>query len=163
MTATIIVEDGSLISGANSYISVANFQTYASDRGITITGTEEDLLIQAMDVLNGYNYLGYRYTEDQALPWPRGGVVKHEIYYYDTNEIPQILIDAQCEIALAIDAGYNPLAVITRDKKKVKAGSVEVEYMDGTVSNPVSPKIMNKLSPLLAGGGSSGFFVVERY
>ena len=44
--ASIIVEDGSLVTGANSYISEADLTTYATDRGIVITGTNSILIIK---------------------------------------------------------------------------------------------------------------------
>jgi hypothetical protein len=34
--ATIIVEDGSNVAGANSYVTVAQFTQFCSDRNITI-------------------------------------------------------------------------------------------------------------------------------
>ena len=37
--ATIVVETGSGSTAANSYASEAELATYASDRGLTVTGT----------------------------------------------------------------------------------------------------------------------------
>ena len=51
----LIVEDGSGLSGANSYASTAQADTYASDRGLTAwtgdTATKEAALIRATDYL----------------------------------------------------------------------------------------------------------------
>jgi hypothetical protein len=71
---TIVVEDGSIVASANSYVSAADLSTYATDRGITINGTAAVLLIQAMDYLEQQDFQGYKYTDDQALQWPRGDV-----------------------------------------------------------------------------------------
>lgn len=162
MVATIIVETGARVTGANSYISVANFQTYVSDRGLTITGTEEDLLIQAMDYLESLDYVGYRYTEDQTLEWPRADAVKKRIYWYDVDEIPQELIDAQCEVALAIDAGNGPIDNVARATKREKVGELEVEYKDNSASTVVVRKINAKLQRLLAHKSSGISFVVGK-
>lgn len=162
MTATIIVEDGTKVANANSYISVANFQTYASDRGITISGTEEDLLIQAMDYLENLDFKGYRLTEDQALEWPRSEVPKFDIYWYDTDEIPQLLIDGLCEVALAIDAGNSPLSNIDKSVKREKVDVLEIEYRDGGNDAVIVRKIMNKLKDLLRSNRGGISFVVDR-
>jgi len=128
--ATIIVETGSGSTTANSYISEADFETYASDRGITLTGDSNVLLIQAMDYIEQQPFKGYKYSDTQALQWPRGNVTI-DGYYVDVDEIPQLLKDALCETAIGVDAGNNPLAVEERATKMEKVGDIEVEYMDG--------------------------------
>lgn len=162
MTATIVVEDGTIVAGANSYISVVDLTTYATDRGLTIAATNpEDLLIEAMDYIESLSYVGARYTEDQALVWPRSGAVKHEVYTYDVTEIPQLLIDGLCEAALAIDAGNSPLADVDRAVKKEKVGPLDVEFMDNAASKTIVKKIKTKLRPLLSGLGGFQFPVYK--
>ena len=39
---TLIVEDGSIVAGAESYISVADAETFLNNRGLTLTGSESD-------------------------------------------------------------------------------------------------------------------------
>ena len=56
--ATIIVETGAGLTNSNSYVSEADLATYATDRGITITGTAAVLIIQAMDYLESRQFLG---------------------------------------------------------------------------------------------------------
>jgi hypothetical protein len=163
MTATIIVEDGTLVSGANSYATTATLATYADERGVTIAAAaSEDLLIEAMDYIESLMYIGAQYTEDQALVWPRSGAVKKIHWTYDSDEIPQLLIDGLCEVALAIDAGNSPIANIDRATKKEKVGPVEVEYKDGSASSTIVKKINTKLSALLAGGAGGANFLVGK-
>jgi len=159
MTATIIVEDGTIVANANSYVSTATLATYASDRGVTITGTQEDLLIKAMDYIESLNFIGLQLTEDQALSWPRSGARKKKIYWYDTDEIPADLIDALCETALAIDAGNSPLNDLERATSKEKVGDIEVEYKDGSASSVIVKKINAKLKDLISSDGGIGFNV----
>jgi len=156
MAATIIQETGARVAGANSYVTVAELTTYADERGVTISAAEEeDLLIEAMDYLESLDYIGYRYTEDQALEWPRADAVKYKIYWYEVDEIPQDLKDAQCEIALAIDAGNGPLDNLDRKTKRKKVGDIEVEYAAGSNSDVVVRKINAKLKNLIIGAGVS--------
>lgn len=163
MTATIVIETGAIIAGANSYISAAGLTTYGTDRGVTITATNpEDLLIEAMDYLESLDFLGLQYTEDQALVWPRSGVVKKKLWQYEVTEIPQELIDGLCEIALAIDAGNSPIANIDRATIKEKVGPVEVQYKDGSASSTIVKKINTKLKDLLVAGNNGINFVVSK-
>lgn len=155
--ATIVVEDGTVVGDANSYITAAQLDAYASDRGKTISGTQADLLIQAMDYLEAQNFKGIKYSRDQALQWPRVEVAVDN-YYLDSDTIPQLLKDAQAEIAIAIDEGYSPFARVDRATKKEKVDVIEVEYMDGGNVNPIVQTINLKLAKLLKSGGS-GFMV----
>ncbi len=52
----IVVEDGTQVAGANSYVSESDLTTYASDRGVALSETESVLIIKAMDYLNTLRY-----------------------------------------------------------------------------------------------------------
>ena len=158
--ATIIVEDGSIVAGANSYISEANLTTYATDRGITIVGTKADLLIQAMDYIEQQYFIGLKYTQDQPLQWPRAGVEIDE-FPIAVTEIPTLLIEALAETALAIDAGNSPIADLERTKQQVTVGPVSVTYAEGGNSAVVVRKISNKLAKLITGSGGINFEVTR--
>lgn len=160
--ATIVVEDGTIVSGANSYVSEATLTTYATDRGVTLTTGTAVLLILAMDYVESLDFIGYQYTEDQALSWPRTDAKKDDIYWYDSNEIPQKLKDGLCEVALAIDAGNSPAANLERATKREKVGDLEVEYSDGSNSSVVVRKINNKLKDLVKGGLNGASFIVGK-
>jgi hypothetical protein len=163
MTATIVVETGAIVTGSNSYVSAADLTTYGTDRGVTISAANpEDLLIEAMDYLESLEYIGDRYTEDQELEWPRSGAVKKKHWTYDNTEIPQDLIDAQCEVALAIDASNSPLANVERSTIKEKVGDLEVEYKAGSSSSVIVKKINTKLKDLLASGNGGINFIVSK-
>ncbi len=152
---TLIIEDGSQVANSNSYISVVDFEAYAAVRGITISGTSEALLIQAMDYLESLQFIGLKVSSTQSLQWPRSGVVI-DGYAFASDDIPNELIKGQCEVAISIDQGNGPLAVISRAKKRVKAGAVEVEYSDSAASTNVVRTISASLYKLLSGSGVGG-------
>ena len=149
--ATIIVEDGTGLTNSNSYISEAALTTYATDRGVTISGTNAVLLIQAMDYIEQQNFKGVKGSDAQALQWPRYGVVV-DGYPIDTTEVPQLLKDALAEVALGIDGGNNPMANIERLAKREQVGDISVEYMDGTYDQTYLKAAEMKLSKLLVSG-----------
>lgn len=156
--ATIVIEDGTEVAGANSYASEAELSTYAADRGVTITGTPAILLIQAMDYIEQQNFKGEKNSNTQPLVWPRYGVWI-DGFAIDSDTIPQLLKDAQMEAAISIDGSNDPLADIGREVKKQKLEGLEIEYMDGARQKTSNAKVDNKLRKLLKGGGSSGMVI----
>lgn len=154
---TIVIENGTEVTGANSYATEAELAAYAAARGVSITADTEQLLIRAMDYIEAQSFAGIKSSSTQPLQWPRYDVVL-DCYLINSDAIPQLLKDAQMEAALAIDAGEDPLANIPRTKKRASVGSISVEYTDGAAATTIVRKITAKLSKLLTGGGS-GFRV----
>jgi hypothetical protein len=152
----IIVEDGTQVANANSYVSTGFLIKYAADRGVSLDKSPSVLLISAMDYVEYLNYKGYRVSEEQALQFPRYEVPKDERYNYDSDEIPKELQEGLCEVAMAIDAGNDPLQDICRTTIKEKVGEIEVQYKESSASTTIVRKINNKLAKLLEGGSGSG-------
>lgn len=109
MAIQIIVEDGSIVDGANSYVSVADARIYAANRGVQLPAENDEvaaMLIAATDYLEaqGCRFKGRKVDCDQPLQWPRRGV-----YLccdpYPTNKIPKDLIAAQIKLAMAANDG----------------------------------------------------------
>jgi hypothetical protein len=151
---TIIVEDGSIVTNANSYVSAADLSAYATARGITISGNSDVLLIKAMDYIDSQNFKGAKWTRDQPLQWPRVDVWV-DGFILDASSIPQLLKNAQMEAALSIDAEVDPLADIPRLESSVTVGPISVSYEKGGNSVTISQKISAQLKKLLAGNAMS--------
>lgn len=159
MTATLIIENGTGKADSNTYVSASELSTYADERGITISGTSEDLLIKAMDYLEGLDFKGRKNTRAQALQWPRWGVWV-DGYPVDSNDIPTILKEAQMQLAVSIDGGYDPLEIIEPKVTKEKVDVIEIEYNWTGAKKDIDPRINNKLKKLLKAG--PGVFRVEK-
>ncbi len=155
----IIIEDGTIVSGANSYVTVDELETYADDRGITLTGDPEQLLIQAMDFLESLNYIGIKKDKDQDLQWPRCGVYI-DGYCFPNDEIPKELKKSQLSVAVSIDQGNGPLSVVERTTKSETVGPISVTYMDDASSTNIDRNISANLRKLLR-GGSAGYTVIK--
>jgi len=152
---TIIVEDGSIVEGANSYVSEAQLTTYASDRGITLTADADVLLIRAMDYIESLGYKGVKSYRSQPLQWPRRGVYI-DGYYVDSDVIPNELKNGLMQTAIAMDQGFDPLAVQTQGIKSETVDVISVTYMDGSSSSPIIRQINAALYKLLGGNGGTG-------
>lgn len=149
----IIVEDGSIVAGANSYVSESELTTYCTNRGVTLTGTASQLLLLAMDYIESLAFIGVKRTKDQPLVWPRYRVYV-DGYYLNEDEIPVQLKNGVMECAIAIDQGNSPLIDLPRATKREKVGDLEVEYMDKSSSVITNRKVNSALKKLLANGGT---------
>lgn len=130
--AIIVVEDGTGVIGANSYVSVAEFQAWLADRGYVITGDPSELLIRAMDYIESLNYWGSPVICEQDLSWPRAWVPMEGCCYFNSNEIPQALKTAQMQVARSIDVGIDPLSTLPRLVSSVTVGPISVTYEKGS-------------------------------
>lgn len=140
---SLIVEDGTGKTDADSYVSVADCTTYAAARGIALTGDTAAIevnIIKAMDYIESQNFKGYKYTDEQALQWPRGSV-SIDGYSVDVDEIPTALINALNEAAIVENQGSEILPTNERETKREKVDVIEVEYVDGARNNPSYPKV----------------------
>lgn len=171
---SLIVEDGSGLSTAESYISVADADTYHSNRGNTswcsLTVTQkEQLLRKATDyMVQSYRtkWAGARKYDDQALDWPRYDVPKFDspsgygVYpsYYDDSSVPGEVKVACAEFALKANSAT--LAPdVDRITKREKVGQLEVEYDTNALPYKTYRAIDNLLRPMLIGQSTSGAFV----
>lgn len=160
----LIIEDGSIVSGADSYATVAELRAYAAKRGVTLPAEDSDceaLLIKAMDYLQSYEdrFKGSRVQATQPVSWPRVDVCVYG-FYIAADAIPQALIDAQ--VSLAIEAqslDLQPTVDPTSQKGAVTEETVDVitvKYAEPAVarSTPSFAKADALLAPLLKSGGS---------
>lgn len=150
----IIVENGSIVPGANSYVTEAELAQYATDRGVTLVGTASQLLYKSMDYIEAQSYIGYKSTQEQPLQWPRDSAYI-DGYLFSSAEIPKELKEGQMMVAISIDAGVDPLSTVDRAIKAEALGPMSTEYADNASDAQIIRSISSKLSKLLASSGGS--------
>ena len=108
---SIIVEDGSVVANAVSYVTVADADAYLLARGdevwaaLTITEKEEALrkATDYMESRYGPKWLGYRVGSTQVLSWPRKWVQipgLSNVEYYLDSEVPTVIKNVCAELAV---------------------------------------------------------------
>lgn len=137
--------------GFNSYASVNDLTAFATSRGHDVPDSDDcaSLLFQAMDYLNGLNWLGVRAETGQPLPWPRRRAC-YDGEMLPPNFIPPQLVQAQCRLALAAQDGELD-GTLTRGVTTETAGKVSLQYSDAADSGEVTfPWLSGLLRGLLS-------------
>ncbi len=134
-----------------AYGTDSGLNSYASARGITLSGTESVLLTLAHDYIESLDYIGEKTDETQVDQWPRKDAIVdgEEI---DKDTVPQDVIDAEFQTAIAIDQGNSPFATITPSIKSETVDTISVEFQDGAGNRSFDPMINLKLRKYLRGG-----------
>lgn len=141
----------------NTYASVDDLRTFAAGRGYTIPSDDGEcgqLLMQAMDYLEGKSWCGQRSHTSQPLSWPRTGVRFDGVDLPD-DAIPQRLVDAQCRLAVEsqeIDLTPSVAGGGAVTMERIE-GAVTVQYEPGTnKASPSFPWFYSSMRGLVVGG-----------
>ncbi len=145
MAVTIVVEDGTSKTDANSYASLAAADTYHEERlhvSDWTGATDDDKnrgLVQATRMLDELvDWNGTRVDEDQALRWPREGVYTPDGDEVDNDAIPTFLSNATAEYARLLIASDRGADSATLGFKELRAGSLKM-IVDKYDRAPVLP------------------------
>ncbi|MEW6658776.1 MAG: DnaT-like ssDNA-binding protein [Thermodesulfobacteriota bacterium] len=155
---TIIIEDGSGVTGANSYVSVASATAYLNSKGLTTWGTstttaKEVSLNQATLYMELLPWKGAKALQTYPLAWPRRGMLDRDGYSVLSDTIPQSVKYAQIELAYRYKAGKNPLADISSGDgyvTKESVGPIEIDHSLGYSTSDKFPEIDRLLEPFLS-------------
>ena len=146
MALTLIVEDGSAKTDANSYASRAEGNTYheghvaASAWTAATDAQKEAALVMATRAIDAlYRFEGWKLTTTQALQWPRTECPDVERSdgedYLADDAVPACVRDAACELArhfLTEDR--------TGDAEGIGLRSLTIEDAVRMVFDPLRPK-----------------------
>lgn len=132
-----IVEDGSVVAGANSYSTTLSADNYWVDRGIpaewaaAIDTDKQAALIRGTQYVDGVfrtRWKGFRVKPLQSLGWPRMGVYEGSImdsnYYISSDTVPVKLRNAVAELAWRHLKGA--VLIPDRDEAPLKSSSTTV-------------------------------------
>lgn len=151
----LVVEDGTGISNANAYVSVAEADAYFLARNNTAwaartTADKEKSILYATSFLDGqFFWYGHISKSDQALGWPRILVYDQEGRSLPSNSVPQRVKDSTCELALeALDKPLSPSLARGGAIKRQKVSSLEIEYFERASSERTFPIVRQVLRGL---------------
>lgn len=165
---TLVVEDGTGLSTAESYLSIADIEAYFAKYGrepsgwsaLTTTQKEQRArqAAQYLDMTYINRWKGVRVVEEQALSWPRAGVEDQDGWGLDSDSVPQRVKDAQAELVARATANELLTDVDTPGtiaSKSVSLGplSESVSYVGGSKQQKEYTVVDRLLEGLLEYGG----------
>ncbi|WP_422847209.1 DnaT-like ssDNA-binding protein [Acidovorax sp. M14] len=169
---TLIVENGTGVPNANSYVSLDEAKEYHELRGSDWTGSDEELTrnliiaLESLVALYGPNFRSKPYTHVQNKTlFPR-----HQFYdahgrYVKSGQIPDCVKHTQCELALMHSQDID-LFPIANTAQNISSESVTVGPISETISYstavssesyPGFRKIDLLIAPMLNGKTNASF------
>lgn len=166
----LIVEDGSMVAGAESYASVAYANSYHallgndawSDLDLSV---KEQCLRKATAYMQGKYFAlwqGEKRVYTQALDWPRNNVG-----VFGTNDLyPNNIIPNEIKNACCLLANKSAVAPLVTDKerlvKREKVDVLETEYSEFDSDQVVYREIDLMLARYFGHSGTSGALKIVR-
>jgi len=134
----IIVEDGTMVTDANAYITLAFFKSWHSARGFDVSELEDGLIeasiVKATDYVDkrfGIRFVGTKKDKYQSLQWPRSDAWDLLGDYIDSDRVPDALKRAVVEYALIAYKLIDLLPVPAPSFNKVNLTTGETEVAEG--------------------------------
>jgi len=154
----LIIEDGTQVAGSNSYITIAEYTTWAdarfsSSRSTAPTDDEdiEALILRATDWFETNKFIGRKVNSTQSMQWPRVDAYI-DGYSVGSAVIPDEVKAAIYELSYAEESGNGQLATVERETKREKVGELEVEYSDTASSRDLNVAVSRAIKKLLGCG-----------
>lgn len=133
-----------------------NYLDAAFHGGAWRSETDDDVkrraLVTAARLLDRQSWLGEKTVDNQALEWPRANTGVDGV---GASDVPQAIVDANIELALALVDGSDVQDVQNTSQKlqSIKAGSVSLTYFRGAEGKAVRfPQIVQELIRNLLSG-----------
>lgn len=164
---SLIVEDGTGKSNADSYVTLAECDAYHVNLGnsdweideedAANVAKRENAIKKAtafIDMRYGGRFKGVRSTAEQALLFPRDGISDNDGYVLEN--VPTAVKRATCEAALKIFLGADLMPDLDRGGKIISetVGPISTTYSSSAPAGTKYETIENLLRSCLNGGAS---------
>ena len=158
----LIIEDGSIVAGANSFVSDSQFSAWALLAGYVLPHTEserESALYKAFLFINqtyDNRLAGYRIDPVQTGIFPRSSVYAYG-FLVPSNSIPEDIKLAQMSAAVSIGLGADTNSI--KDSGDLSSFTVVGVYSEtysesgGTPTIPEMPAVTRYLSAYMKSSG----------
>jgi hypothetical protein len=156
----LVVEDGSGLASANTYVSLAGANAFAATLLFVdawddlVADRQEVLLLEATRWLDRFTWRGTPSTPTQALAWPREGVTDRDHRPIARDVVPGFVVEAQVRLAvwLATQSASPFEATGLQPQTELSVGPLRLTPAAGA---EMPSDIVATLAPALAGGGGA--------
>lgn len=168
MAITLVAEDGTGLTNANTYISLADADTYfeahvySSGWDAASDANKNIALAMATRLLDAYfAFEGRKIGDTQALEFPRFEIKDRSGFLIQSTTIPQALKNVTAEYAQFLIASDRTADATGKGFKLLKAGSLTMQPDTGD-KPPVFPDVVVQLINFLGRPVGSAFSPVTR-
>jgi hypothetical protein len=163
----LIIEDGSIVANANSFVTDEEYKAYAKLKGYPVPATQPD---REANLANAYDFLNFTYEQQlqgsRVTPQTQTGIMpRNYIYAYGVlvanNTIPQDFKNAQMLASFSIADGVDTNAV--KDSAdlagfSVGQGAYSETYQSGSSTPTLAqmPAVSKVLKPYTNAGLNGG-------
>lgn len=147
----LVIEDGTGVTGANSYVTATQWDAWATARGITHSHSDaqiEKYILRAMDYFENQNFIGKKATDEQELQWPRANVVI-DSYAVSAETIPDEVKKAVYELVKTESDSDSLLSPLERQTTREKIGALEVNYKGSASMRKQTPAVTNAMKKII--------------
>lgn len=141
--------------GTNAYITAAEYEAYAADRGITPNAATLDAdIVKSADYIDTYyNFKGSPVSETQAMKLPTD-----EVTIANIKKAALKAVEMQQAGLLTLDLASVAAGQVKREKKVVDVLEKEIEYVEGSQQTfkRKAPELDMLLKPYTIGGTNGG-------
>lgn len=166
---TLTVEDGSNVTNADAYISLADAEAYYLDYQGSAWDTDisddlkEAAIRRAARYLDALHWKGERtHKREQSLAWPRYGATDCDGTLIPSGVVPVEVVNANALLAFYEASNVNaldPTVTLATIAKREKVDVIEVEYRGQAASaesqRPVVTAAQDQIRCLVRGGSTS--------
>jgi hypothetical protein len=164
---TLIIENGSIVAGADSFATRAEFIAYALKRGITVANdvAADAKLVKAFDFINGLesSLMGWLVSELQEGAYPRYGLLL-QTFSIASTVVPKQAKQYQLSLALDLEAGidiFNPGPSASTPVRVNRVEGVVTQEFAVADSSPIMyQSLSNDLRRILEGSKAGGIRLV---
>lgn len=163
---TLVVEDGTGLTDAESYCSVAAASAYLANLGDTAFSGLADDTTREQALRKATNYMeqrfrtrwkGERTTQAQALSWPRYDAVI-DCWLQPADAVPPEVVNA-CALLAAKSVAEDLNADLTQQVIRERVGPIETEYSANSPQSKRYTAVEQMLAPFLKGSPASAMLV----
>jgi hypothetical protein len=163
----LIIEDGSVVANANSFVTDDEYKAYAKLKGYSVPATQPD---REANLANAYDFINFTYEQrlqgSRVTPQTQTGIMpRNYMVAYDAlvanDSIPQDFKNAQMLVSFSINDGVDTNAV--KDSANLAGfsvgnGAYSESYQSGSSTPTLAqmPAVSRVLKPYTNAGLSGG-------
>ncbi|MEA1928235.1 MAG: DnaT-like ssDNA-binding protein [Candidatus Auribacterota bacterium] len=153
----IIVEDGSGIENANSYVDASYVNDYCESMNYTDWDSNDSAevngcILRGMKYIETNIFIGVKNQTINNLEWPRSYAYERNGLLFENDSIPLKVKQAVCEATYQerVSPGALQPNIVAGNMKKEEYGSVSFEYFESQkTQRPIFPSITGMLKGLV--------------